>query len=1045
MKQITFFLAFMLSTVHLFSQDCPSANDPCIDFGGAFDAHNIAEAWALECGSGLDEDAVAVIDIFSNQVHQDLFGKVVNDEVVAIEPLPPYLVCHHGVSVAGTVGAMPDNGMHVAGVGYNTKVALYNVGTGGCSSVNSIGAGVDQAVADGFKIINVSATGTGLTPADAIGYTNSGVVIVTAATSNSHASISDIPGVINCGGVRWNSDLGGWTYRDYAPGGGTDGIPDAGVDIFGFPSINRLTGFDGCEPSNGGTSIIAPMVAGVVALMRSANPALTPGEIECIIRMTGRSQVIDGPTFPVPMDANPFLLDAEAAVQMAIDYDPQSFTGENIHLTGIQTISNIAVSGSLIIDAGADITLDGVVRMGYNSNIIVNRGARLHIDGATVEPMDCISSWRGFRVVGNSFRPQPDVDAVLDPEDSGVLIIDNNAQINNARKAVSMKNSHIVWDNTSNYFGGLVIAEGADFNFNQRSFEFMRYGLFQDNSRIINCTFNNNTKHVMTMWRNEGLRIKGNEFNDYQKVAIYSENAEYIVQGGNIFNGINNTANNHFGIQINNTTMPDRIPSVVNNTFNSNGYGMVLEGVGVSPSFPLGTTIFGNTFQDVTFGIRIQGTNRYEILENTILADDTGIICFNTQSGFNYIHDNRVADGVRGLAVVRNNDGLSFFKNCFENLGITTQGETFGGGIELFTDNNILPTVHMTQENIGGLAADNCFENVEDDIYEAISTNLPNNHFVYLVEPDYPITDCRVPALKNFINVEDADSDGENRCENPPVNPPSYTPTSSSKCTIPVSEAGLENSITQIENDINSLLPVDSSDITKRKEIYDLLVCLKRLKMELIRNFVRNNKEDQVEIRFGTEEDPYVRTYAYSHLVNTEHYTEALSYLDGVQDTRDDWQDFKQAQLINLRRLQDYETFAITQQEIEFLYNAGNAHNFYATWIRSIYTVVSGETIIFDLPGYASIPRNEDNPDTSKESGISIYPNPAADDIRILGLSVDLQYAMKICDITGKVVREYENMYGDQKLNISDIPHGVYILQVYNTENKMVHASKLLK
>lgn len=133
------------------------------------------------------------------------------------------------------------------------------------------------------------------------------------------------------------------------------------------------------------------MVSGVVALMRAANPSLSPAEIECIIRMTGRSQVVDSPTHPVPMDANPLLLDAEAAVLEAMNYDPESFVGQNVHLTGTQTISNITVAGSLIIDTGADITLDGVVNMGYNSNIIVNRGARLHIDGATVGPMDCIS------------------------------------------------------------------------------------------------------------------------------------------------------------------------------------------------------------------------------------------------------------------------------------------------------------------------------------------------------------------------------------------------------------------------------------------------------------------------------------------------------------------------------------------------------------------------------------------------------------------------------------------------------------------------------
>lgn len=1043
MKQITFFLIALFCSFTSYSQECPDANDPCINYGAAFNAHNFVQAWALECGSSLDQDAVAVIDIFSNQVHQDLFGKVAGDSVVAISPLPPYLVCHHGVSVAGIVGAKPNNGMHIAGVGYNTKVALYNVGTGGCSSVGNMGDGVRRAVADGFKIINVSATWTGLSPTEALEFTNNGVVIVTAATSNSHSQIFNIPGVINCGGVRYNNDLGAFTYRDYAPGGGTDGIPDAGIDIFGYPKIERLTGFDACDPSNEGTSIVAPMVAGVVALMRSANPSLTPGEIECIIRMTGRSQVVANPNDPVPMDANPVLLDAEAAVQMAFNYDPLSFIGENVHLSGTQTISNIAVSGSLIIETGADITLDGVVNMGHNSNIIVNRGARLHIDGASVGPMECVSSWRGFRVVGNSFRPQPDENAALDPEDSGVLIINNNAQINNARKAVSMYNTHIVWDATSNYFGGLVIAEDASFNFNERSFEFMRYSDFEDNSRIVGCTFNDNTKNVMTLWRNNGVSIEGNLFDNYQRVAIYSLNAAYDVEGNNIFNGINNYANYHYAIQVNNTTISDRIPRIERNTINANGYGILLEGVLANVESPDGILIAGNSFQDVTFGIQVQGTNDYSIISNSILADDTGISCFASEDSEKRIAHNRMADGARGLAIQRDNDGLLFHENCFENLGGAFGGQTFGGGIELFEDDEILPTVFMLQANATENAVDNCFENVRDDIYTAISTSLPADHFTYLVDPDYPITDCRVPNVKHFINVEDALSDGQEPCVNPPVSPSG--PSKSSNCTIPTSEVDIENSISQIENDIDDLLPIDSSDMTKRKEIYDLLQCLRRLEMELIRSFVRDDKEDQVEVRFGTEDDPYVRAYAYSHLVNTAHYAEALSYLNGVQDGRSEWQDFKTAQYINLRRLENFDSFTATVQEVDFLYNAGNRHTFYATWIRSIYTAVSGETIIFSLPSHRATPRDQANLSSDNESIISIFPNPAVDDIQISGLSLDLLYDVKICDITGKVVKKIGNISGNQKLNISNIANGVYILQVYNTDSRMIHALKIIK
>ena len=960
-------------------------------------------------------------------------------------PLAPGFVCHHGVSVAGTIAANPNNNEGVAGVGYNTKVALYNVGTPECLTVSNIRDGVLAAIDDGYKIINVSAVTTGLTEAEAINYTNSGGVIVVAGSSNNHSAIFDVPGVINTGRVMWNFDLNGWTYYDYGPNG-TDGIPDAGIDIFGQPDIMRLVGYDECSQSSGGTSIVAPMVAGVVALMRSANPSLTPAEIECIIRMTGRSQVIDSPTMQVPADANPLLLDAEAAVAAAINYDPESIKGENVHLTGTQTINNIATSGDLIIDTGADITLTGMVCMGYNSNIIVNRGARLHINGATVQPMECLSSWRGFRVVGNSFRPQPNENATLDPDDSGVLIINNDAQINNARKAISMNNTHILWDNSSNYYGGLVVAENSDFNFNQRSFEFMRYNL-QDNSRIISCTFTQNEKHIMTMWRTEGLLVQNNVFTEYDKTAIFSLNAEYEVSNNNIFNGLNNTFNEHYGIQVYNTTMPDRVPTVDGNIFNGNGYGVILEGIVSTTDHPNGIEITDNRFWDETFGIHIQGTNDYFITENSFDVQEVGVSCRNSGTGRKDVFGNRMSGGtlgISGITVVTENSGLRFYENCFEDLGMTFNGDNFGGGVEMFSYDDVLPTVFMEQRNATNNAADNCFTNCIDDISQDPDTDLPNDHFVYVVEPTFPQADCRVPDIQNFIDIAHAGSDGFRAC----IETPTFTNPSgggSSNCTVPTSELGLENSIAQIESEILNLLPVDPTNLSDRKELYDLLECLKRLKMELIRNFVQNDKEGLVEPRFKDDHDPYVRTYAISHLINTENYTEATSFLNAVQDTDPDWLNFRDAQLINIRRLSDFENFSSTPQENDFLFNAGNRETFYATWIRSIYTAVTGNTIIFDLPRSSSFPRNDRKSSSLDEQKVNIFPNPASDDIRISGLNVNSQYNVKVCNISGAVVKEVNNIKDGYTLDISTLNDGIYILQIFTDLGEMIQSSKVVK
>jgi hypothetical protein len=77
--------------------------------------------------------------------------------------------------------------------------------------------------------------------------------------------------------------------------------PNKARDIYVWPYSLTPTWGDGWGYSDG-----PPIVAGVVALMKSANPALTPGEIKEILVQTGSMKI----GFRV--------LDAEAAVKEAV-------------------------------------------------------------------------------------------------------------------------------------------------------------------------------------------------------------------------------------------------------------------------------------------------------------------------------------------------------------------------------------------------------------------------------------------------------------------------------------------------------------------------------------------------------------------------------------------------------------------------------------------------------------------------------------------------------------------------------------------------------
>ena len=94
--------------------------------------------------NGLDDDGDGYID---NYLGWDL-GEGDND--------PQSVVSHHGVHMAGLIGATPDNGIGVAGVGYHTKVLPVKIAEDNSGVLIAAYEGVKYAADAGCDIINCS-------------------------------------------------------------------------------------------------------------------------------------------------------------------------------------------------------------------------------------------------------------------------------------------------------------------------------------------------------------------------------------------------------------------------------------------------------------------------------------------------------------------------------------------------------------------------------------------------------------------------------------------------------------------------------------------------------------------------------------------------------------------------------------------------------------------------------------------------------------------------------------------------------------------------
>jgi serine protease len=254
----------------------------------------------------------------------------------------------HGTHVAGTVAAVGNNGVDIAGVAYKARVQPVRV-LGHCGGLTSdiadaivwAAGGHVEGVPDNAtpaEVINMSLGGSGVCKGDsatqeAIDFAISRGVAVVVAAGNSSADVKNFSpascnGVVAVGASGVN---GGRSYfSNYglgvtlsAPGGnasaGNDPIDrwiwslgDSGATV--ATNDNALIGMIG-------TSQASPHVAGVVALMQAAAVAagrapLTPAQVTQLLRSTAQPfLVVPSPT--TPMGAG--IVDAGAAVKAAME------------------------------------------------------------------------------------------------------------------------------------------------------------------------------------------------------------------------------------------------------------------------------------------------------------------------------------------------------------------------------------------------------------------------------------------------------------------------------------------------------------------------------------------------------------------------------------------------------------------------------------------------------------------------------------------------------------------------------------------------------
>ena len=235
-----------------------------------------AAAWDQTRGSA--DVVVAVIDDGMDVAHPELAKQFVAPYDALSKQAGTISPNLHGTHVAGLIAGSADNGLWGAGVAPHTKILPIDVfDDGGYAYTSDLIHGIEHAMAANVDIINMSLGSYYYSEAmDQVIQKahKQGIVIVAAAgnegTRNAHYP-SSLANVISVGAVT-NND----TSSLFSNKGPTIDVTAPGTAVYSSLP-NNLFG-----PLSG-TSMAAPIVSGVAALIKADQPTLTNKEIEARI------------------------------------------------------------------------------------------------------------------------------------------------------------------------------------------------------------------------------------------------------------------------------------------------------------------------------------------------------------------------------------------------------------------------------------------------------------------------------------------------------------------------------------------------------------------------------------------------------------------------------------------------------------------------------------------------------------------------------------------------------------------------------------------
>jgi hypothetical protein len=431
---------------------CAVPNDPALtDLGGAVQVElnymRVPEAWVLQPGA--PGQVIGVVDVSVDTLHEDLYGRF-----VLVDAYDDTLRAH-GTAVSGLAGAHTNNGLGIAAAGYGARIAFSFDGDVDGSVLKLARLGVPLVVVPWINRCDFSPIQQALY--DEV--SSLGTLVIASAGNGNSTTLcggpdafhypASLAGVLSVSSVghryprgNLHPELGAFNWQDVHNLHPLAATPiththNDSVDVVA-PGHGLLTTQRGGGYAEAwGTSFSAPMVAGVAALVREANPCLSPDELIHLLKSTAYRIDTLPENLPYLGKLGAGRVDAQAAVAAALGGSNLVLeAGDDLHWTGLRRLRD-----TLVLEPGSRLLLSGKVYMAPGAAIWVKPGARLILDAAELLP-GCGSSWAGIRVFGNPMAPPPSPAALAigtypsGPEDHGLIELRNGTVLRGADTAL---------------------------------------------------------------------------------------------------------------------------------------------------------------------------------------------------------------------------------------------------------------------------------------------------------------------------------------------------------------------------------------------------------------------------------------------------------------------------------------------------------------------------------------------------------------------------------------------------------------------------------